>query len=64
MNITVGNDTVHLDTDEGDILTDVIVIGILQRLDGNGQGIVIGTTEHTGIVTQVGATKHALDQMI
>ena len=54
---------IALPIDEGDHVTDVIVIAVTQRMDAYGQAIYVSSTPHTGYVTQLGALEAALEEV-
>ena len=54
---------INLPIDEGDHITDVIVIAVTQRMDAYGQAIYVSSTPHTGYVTQLGALEAALEEV-
>lgn len=45
---------IELDIEDGDIVTDVVVLVRCQRLDTTDDMLEIGCTEHTGGITQFG----------
>lgn len=64
MDIHIGDHTITLDLNPGDIITDIMVIAVTQQLEQPGQALVIGMTEHTGFVTQAGMLSAVQDQLI
>lgn len=54
------SEKITLDVREGDVVTDMVVLVRLQRLDSTNDALIIGCTENTGGIVQLGliATAH------
>lgn len=64
MDIHIGDHTLTLDINPGDIITDIMVVVVTQQLEQPGQAIAVALTPHTGFVTQAGMLAVIQDQFI
>lgn len=60
MEIDIAGSTVELEIEDGDIITDVVVIARVQDLDRPGEeALAIGVSSHTGFLLQRGMIAEA-----
>ncbi|RBP66421.1 hypothetical protein DFO66_103371 [Brevibacterium sanguinis] len=50
----IAGNEVELNLEDGDCLMGVIVIGLVKRLEGDGEGIVMNASDGLGWITQRG----------
>ena len=64
MIVDIAGSTVELDIEDGDIITDVVVIARLQDLDRPGEeALALGCSSNTGGVLQRGMIEETLDAL-
>lgn len=62
MDIDIAGNTVGLEIEDGDIITDVVLIVRLQDLGHPGEdAVLVGVSSHTGLLVQRGMIETARD---
>ena len=63
MIVDVHGNPVEIELEEGDIITDVIILARVQDPEVQGSDIAVGVTEHTDYITRLGIIAYAKQLM-